>query len=99
MQVKQLEIKEKQRIEDLNLAKIYAKNQLRFNTAVALFLSALVILFILYRNNRNKQKANLALKDKNDKIEKTVSALNTTQACGLSCRTLGTMCKRTIQPA
>ena len=79
-QVKQLEIKEKQRIEDLNLADMYAKNQLRFNTAIALFLSALVISFILYRNNRNKQKANLSLKDKNDKIEKTVSALNTTQS-------------------
>ena len=79
-QVKQLEIKEKQRVDDLNLAEVYAKNKLRFNAAVALFLSALVISFILYRNNRNKQKANLALKDKNDKIEKTVSALNTTQA-------------------
>ena len=79
-QVKQLEIKEKQRIDDLNLAGTYAKNQLRFNTAVALLLSALVISFVLYRNNRNKQKANLALKDKNDKIEKTVSELNTTQA-------------------
>ncbi len=79
-QVKQLEIKEKQRIEDLNLAEVYAKNQLRFNTAVALFVSALVISFVLYRNNRNKQKTNLALQDKNEKIENTVSALNKTQA-------------------
>ena len=79
-QVKQLEIKEKQRIDDLNLSEVYAQNRLRFNAAVVLLLSALVISVILYRNNRNKQKANLALKDKNDKIEKTVSALNTTQA-------------------
>ncbi len=79
-QVKQLEIKEKQRVDDLNLAEIDTKNKLRFNGAIALFLSALVISFILYRNNRNKQKANLALQDKNDKIEKTVSALNATQA-------------------
>ena len=64
----------------MNLAEVDAKNQLRFNAAIVLLLSALVISFILYRNNRNKQKANLALKDKNDKIEKTVSALNTTQA-------------------
>ena len=78
-QVKQLEIKEKQRIDDLNLADVYAKNKLRFNTAVALLLSVLIISFVLYRNNRNKQKANLALKDKNDKIEKTVSELNVTQ--------------------
>ncbi|MEP7375822.1 MAG: histidine kinase dimerization/phosphoacceptor domain -containing protein [Chitinophagaceae bacterium] len=79
-QVTQLEIKEKQRVEDLNLAGVDAKNKLRFNTAVGLFLSALVISFILYRNNRNKQKVNSALKDKNDKIEKTVTELNTTQA-------------------
>jgi len=79
-QVKLLEIKEKQRIEDLHLAKVYAKNQVRFYSVIVLFISALIISFILYRNNRNKQKANLALKDKNEKIEKTVSALNATQA-------------------
>ncbi|HZI52674.1 MAG TPA: sensor histidine kinase, partial [Chitinophagaceae bacterium] len=79
-QVKLLEIKEKQRVEDLHLAKVYAKNQVRFYSVIVLFISALVISFILYRNIRSKQKANLALKDKNEKIEKTVSALNTSQA-------------------
>lgn len=79
-QVKQLEIKEKQRVDDLHLAEKDAKDQLRFNTAIALFVSALVIAFILYRTNRNKQKANLALKDKNDKIERTVSELNIAQS-------------------
>lgn len=79
-QVKQLEIKEKQRVEDLHLADVYAKNELRFYSVIVLLVSALVIAFILFRNNRNKQKANLALKDKNDKIEKTVAELNTTQA-------------------
>ena len=79
-QVKQLEIKEKQRVDDLHLAEKDAKDQLRFNTTVGLFVSALVIAIILYRNNRNKQKANLALQDKNDKIERTVSELNTAQA-------------------
>jgi len=79
-QVKQLEIKEKQRVDDLHLAQAQAKEQLQLNTTVGLFLSALVISIILYRNNRNKQKANLALQNKNDKIEKTVSELNTAQA-------------------
>jgi two-component sensor histidine kinase len=79
-QVKQLEIKEKQRVDDLHLAEKDAKDQLRFNTTVALFLSVLVISIILYRNNRNKQKANLSLQDKNDKIERTVSELNIAQA-------------------
>ena len=75
-----MEIKEKQRVEDLHLADVYAKNEFRFYSVIVLLASALVIAFILYRNNRNKQKANLALKDKNEKIEKTVSALNTAQA-------------------
>jgi hypothetical protein len=79
-QVKQLEIKEKQRVDDLHLAEKDAKDQVRFITTVALLVSALVNSFILYRNNRNKQKANLALQDKNDKIERTVSELNTAQA-------------------
>ncbi|CAN5718469.1 hypothetical protein BH10BAC2_BH10BAC2_17580 [soil metagenome] len=79
-QVKQLEIKERQRVDGLHLAEKAAKDQLRFNTTAGLFLSALVISIILYRNNRNKQKANLALQDKNDKIERTVSELNTAQA-------------------
>jgi two-component sensor histidine kinase len=79
-QVKLLEIKEKKRVEDLHLAEVYAKNELRFYSVIVLLVSALIISFILYRNNRNKQKVNLALKDKNDKIEKTVSALNITQS-------------------
>lgn len=79
-QVKQLEIKEKQRVDDLHLAEKDAKDQVRFITTVALLASVLVISIILYRNNRNKQKANLALQDKNGKIERTVSELNTAQA-------------------
>jgi two-component sensor histidine kinase len=79
-QVKQLEIKEKKRVEDLHLADLHAKNEFRFYSVIVLLVSALVIAFILFRNNRNKQKANLALRDKNDKIEKTVSELNMTQA-------------------
>ncbi len=79
-QVKQLEIKEGQRVADLHLAEKSAKDQLRFNTTAGLFISALVISIMLYRNNRNKQKANGALQHKNDKIERTVSELNTAQA-------------------
>ena len=36
-QVKQLEIKEKQRVEDLHLAEVYAKNELRFYSVIVLF--------------------------------------------------------------
>ena len=67
-QVKILEIKEKQRIEELNLAEVYAKNELRFNTAIGLLVSTLVISLILYRNNRQKQKANALLQEQKTEI-------------------------------
>ncbi len=67
-QVKILEIKEKQRVEDLNLAEVYAKNELRFNTVIGLLFSALLISFILYRNNRQKQKANALLQEQKAEI-------------------------------
>ncbi|MFM9837381.1 MAG: histidine kinase dimerization/phosphoacceptor domain -containing protein [Cyclobacteriaceae bacterium] len=67
-QVKILEIKEKQRIEELNLAEVYAKNEIRFNTVIGLLLSTLLISFILYRNNRQKQKANAILQEQKEKI-------------------------------
>jgi two-component sensor histidine kinase len=67
-QVKILEIKEKQRIEELNLAEVYANNELRFNTVIGLLFTALLISFILYRNNRQKQKANTILQEQKEKI-------------------------------
>jgi tetratricopeptide (TPR) repeat protein len=67
-QVKILEIKEKQRIEELNLAEVYAKNEIRFNTVIGLLFTALLISFILYRNNRQKQKANTILQEQKEKI-------------------------------
>jgi two-component sensor histidine kinase len=68
-QVKILEIKEKQRVDELNLAEMYAKNELRFNTAIGLLLSAMVISFILFRNNKNKQKANTLLQEQKTEID------------------------------
>ena len=86
-QVKILEIKEKQRIEELNLADVYAKNEIRFNTVIGLLLSALLISFILYRNNRQKQKANAILQEQkaeintqNITLENTLSQLTAKNA-------------------
>ncbi|MFY7912804.1 MAG: tetratricopeptide repeat-containing sensor histidine kinase [Emticicia sp.] len=77
-QVKILEIKEKQRIEDLNLAAVYAKNELRFNTVIGLLFTALLTAFILYRNNRQKQKANTVLQEQKEKINSQNITLETT---------------------
>lgn len=86
-QVKILEIKEEQRIEELNLAEVYAKNELRFNTVIGLLFTALLISFILYRNNRQKQKANAILQEQkaeintqNITLESTLSQLTAKNA-------------------
>ncbi len=42
-------------------------------------LSALLLLYILYRNNRNKQKTNSALKKQKEKVEQTLEKLKSTQ--------------------
>lgn len=77
-QVKILEIKEKQRIQDLNLAAVYAKNELRLNMALGLLFTALLTAFILYRNNRQKQKANTILQEQKEKINTQNITLETT---------------------
>jgi two-component system NtrC family sensor kinase len=43
-------------------------------------LSALLVLYILYRNNRSKQKTNSALKKQKEKVEQTLIKLKSTQS-------------------
>jgi two-component system NtrC family sensor kinase len=46
-------------------------------TALAVFL---VVAFLLYRNNRQKQKANIELQQQKEKVESTLTELKSTQA-------------------
>jgi len=50
-----------------------------FSAAGAL-ISALMVLYILFRNNRNKQKTNTALKQQKEKVEQTLEKLKSTQS-------------------
>ncbi|MBC7572302.1 MAG: sensor histidine kinase [Spirosoma sp.] len=55
------------------------QTKIRF-VVLVVFLSVFVaIAFILFRNNRQKQKANTVLQGKNEEIEKTVAQLKTAQ--------------------
>ena len=55
------------------------QTKIRF-VVLVVFLSVFVaIAFILFRNNRQKQKANTVLQGKNEEIEKTVTQLKTAQ--------------------
>jgi len=49
-----------------------------FSTAGAL-ISALLLLYILFRNNRNKQKSNALLKQQKEKVESTLDKLKSAQ--------------------
>ena len=64
--------KEAQRIEYQNRLKQYA-----YLTGL---LVLLLIAFLLYRNNRQKHKANIDLQEQKDKVDKTLSQLKSTQA-------------------
>ena len=71
--------KEQMRLKELEADRIKTKS----NTQLLILFTGLIffsiIVFILYKSNQMKVKANLVLKDKNDEIEKTVTQLKTTQ--------------------
>ncbi len=70
---------EQMRLKELEAERTKTKSR----TQILLLLTGLIlfsiIAFILYQSNQIKVKANLALKEKNDEIEKTVAQLKTTQ--------------------
>lgn len=70
--------------EQIRLKEVEAERiKIKSRTQLLLLLTGLIffsiIAFILYKSNKMKVKANLALKDKNDEIERTVTQLKTTQ--------------------
>ncbi len=70
--------------EQMSLKEAEAERiKIKSRTQILLLLTGLllfsIIAFILYKSNKMKVKANLALKDKNDEIEKTVTQLKTAQ--------------------
>ena len=72
--------KEQERLQELEQEKINSKNRTRnysLFTALGVFL---VIGLLLYRNNRQKQKANLVLKEQKQKVESTLLELKSTQS-------------------
>ncbi len=70
---------EQMRLKELEAERIKVKS----NTQILLLLTGLIffsiIAFLFYKSNTIKVKANWALKEKNDEIEKTVTQLKTTQ--------------------
>ena len=83
-QIQNININEALRERQLEEAKREARRQyetkVKIYTLVAGLTVLLLIAFILYLNNRQKQKANLLLTQQKEKIESTLSELKATQA-------------------
>ncbi len=55
-------------------------NKIKLYSLIAVLIVFLIIGFLLYRNNRHKQRANLLLQQQKDKVETTLSELKSTQS-------------------
>ncbi|MEO7210387.1 MAG: ATP-binding protein [Chitinophagaceae bacterium] len=70
---------EQARQKELEDAKLSYQSRLRWYGALAVFMGLLAFAFILYRNNKLKQKANVLLQHQKEKVESTLSELKSTQ--------------------
>ena len=75
-----LAFKEKERQAEMGYEKKAYQGRVRQYALLAGIGILLLGLFSLYRNNRNKQKTNLALEKQKEKVEETLAELRSTQA-------------------
>jgi signal transduction histidine kinase len=71
---------EQQRQQEIEQAQEKYKNKIKMYlmlTALAIFL---LLVFILWRNSRNRKKANILLQQQKEKVERTLKELKSTQA-------------------
>ena len=71
---------EQLRLKELDEQKTAYANNLKMIGLLAMLGGILLVAFILYRNNRQKQKANGILQEQKDKVESTLHELKSTQA-------------------
>ena len=78
--IQDLVAREEARQKELEDAQVSYRNKLKLYGLIAGLVVLVVITFILYRNNRHKQKANVLLQQQKEKIEATLNELKSTQA-------------------
>ena len=87
MAIQNLAFKEQEKQKDLEASKLKFKTQIKLNTLTGSLFTLLVIAFLLFRNNKQKQKSFNLLQDQKQRIDKqktelehTLSSLKSTQA-------------------
>jgi signal transduction histidine kinase len=79
-QVQNLSLEEELKQQELGAAKIKFQNTIKLYALLIAVLVFIIISFILYRNNRHKQKANVVLQQQKEKIQSTLTQLKSAQA-------------------
>jgi len=75
-----LQFAEQLRLRDVEEVQARSQAQLRMNALMGVLFTIAVVAFLLFRNNRQKQKANIVLQEQKQKVESTLHELKTTQA-------------------
>ena len=70
---------EEQRQQEISIAEEKYRDQVRFYVLLTALGVFLLIAFLLYRNNREKQKANILLRNQKQEIERTLANLKIAQ--------------------
>ena len=78
--VQNLKFQEQQRQQAIETEKIKYHNNIKLCIAIAVSVIILIIAVVLWRNNKEKLKANLLLSEQKNKVESTLSELKATQA-------------------
>ncbi len=73
-------VEEQAKLEKLEKEKIETREKLRIYLLMSGFVVFIIIVFLLYRNNQHRKKANETLRQRNEKIENTLHQLRSTQS-------------------
>lgn len=78
--VQNLKFQEQQRQQTIETQRIKFHNTVKLLIATAISITILIIAIVLYRHNKQNQRANILLTDQKNKIESTLAELKATQA-------------------
>jgi two-component system NtrC family sensor kinase len=78
--IQNLTFNEQLQQQEIEAAKVKYQNQVRMYAMLASLIVFLLIAFILWRNNRRKQKVNILLQRQKEEIQNTLQELKSTQA-------------------